>query len=171
MGVRVDRPLKRELVYQLVDTARLLRTHIDQQARRHGTTRAQWSVLARLRRGDGQTQVALADSMELQPISLGRLIDKLQAQAFVERRADPKDRRAYRLHLTPAGRHFVDGLDALRQEIAEEVVTEDDEAAIAAAISVLTGIRTRVLATAATPADDFAEPSASVPLHDAIQPV
>ncbi|RDJ24986.1 MarR family transcriptional regulator [Bosea caraganae] len=164
----MNRPLKRELVFQLVDTARLLRTHIDQQARRHGTTRAQWSVLARLRRGDGQTQVGLADAMEMQPISLGRLIDKLEAQAFVERRPDPKDRRAYRLHITQAGRSFVDGLDALRQDIADEVVPEEHEAAIAAALSVLTGIRERVHLAATDPREDFAGPARPPVLHDAL---
>jgi DNA-binding MarR family transcriptional regulator len=164
----VNRPLKRELVFQLVDTARLLRTHIDQRARRHGTTRAQWSVLARLRRGDGQTQVALADAMEMQPISLGRLIDRLETQAFVERRPDPKDRRAYRLHITPAGRSFVDGLDALRQDIADEVVAEEDEAAIAAALSILTGIRARVHLAATEQADDLAGPARPSVLHDSL---
>jgi MarR family transcriptional regulator, transcriptional regulator for hemolysin len=153
----VNRSHKRELVFQLVETARLLRTHIDQRARRHGTTRAQWGVLARLRRGDGQTQVALADAMEMQPISLGRLIDKLEMQDFVERRPDPKDRRAYRLHITPAGRSFVDGLDALRQEIAEEVVADEHEAAIATALSVLAGIRERVHLAATEPDDDLAD--------------
>jgi DNA-binding MarR family transcriptional regulator len=164
----VNRPLKRELVFQLVDTARLLRTHIDQRARRYGTTRAQWSVLARLRRGDGQTQVALADAMEMQPISLGRLIDKLETQAFVERRPDPRDRRAHRLHITPAGRSFVDGLDALRQDIADELVAEEHEAAVAAALSVLTGIRARVHLAATEPADDFADAIRPSAFHSAI---
>lgn len=164
----MNRPLKRELVFQLVDTARLLRTHIDQQARRHGTTRAQWSVLARLRRGDGQTQAALADAMEMQPISLGRLIDKLEMQAFVERRPDPRDRRAYRLHITPAGRNFVDGLDALRQDIADEVVAEEHEAAIATALSVLAGIRERVHQAAAETSENPAEVTRRSTLHDAL---
>lgn len=155
----MNRPLKRELVFQLVDTARSLRTHIDQKARRHGTTRAQWSVLARLRRGDGQTQAALADSMEMQPISLGRLIDKLQAQGFVERRADPRDRRAYRLHITPAGRAFVDDLDTVRHEIAEEVIADEAEAAIATALSVLAGIRGRVQRAASDTGAGIDEPA------------
>lgn len=157
----MDRPLKRELVFQLVDTARTLRTHIDQKARRHGTTRAQWSVLARLRRGDGQTQAALADSMEMQPISLGRLIDKLEVQGFVERRAAPRDRRAYRLHITPAGRSFVDGLDSVRHEIAEEVIADEDEAAIATALSVLTAIRARVHRAGTETGDGLDEPARS----------
>lgn len=163
----MNRPLKRELVFQLVDTARLLRTHIDQRARRHGTTRAQWSVLARLRRGDGQTQVALADSMEMQPISLGRLIDKLETQAFVERRPDPKDRRAYRLHITPAGRNFVDQLDAVRHEIAEEVIAEEHEAAVATALAVLSGIRARVHQAAADVDEDFGVSDRPSSLHNA----
>lgn len=164
----MDRPLKRELVFQLVDTARLLRTHIDQKARRHGTTRAQWGVLARLRRGDGQTQAALADSMQMQPISLGRLIDRLEMQGFVERHADPRDRRAYRLHITPVGRQFVDGLDAVRHEIAEEVIADEDEAAITMALSVLAGVRERVHRAASEAADGIDEAERPPALHDPI---
>ncbi len=111
----MNRPLKRELVFQLVDTARLLRTHIDQHAgvaARPGRNGAFWRGL---RRGDGQTRVALADSMEMQPISLGRLIDKLEMQAFVERRRSEGPPGLPPAPHPPAGRNFVNGLDALQR--------------------------------------------------------
>jgi DNA-binding MarR family transcriptional regulator len=104
----MQRPLKRELTFQLVETARLMRTFVDQRARQHGTTRAQWGVLARLRRHEGLNQAALAELLDLQPISLARLIDRLEQQQLVRRGSDPADRRAHLLTLTPEGRRLVD---------------------------------------------------------------
>lgn len=140
----MKRPLKRELTFQLVETARLLRTHVDQRARQHGTTRAQWGVLGRLRRQEGLNQATLAELLDMQPISLARLIDRLEGQSLVERHADPRDRRAHLLHLTPAGRDLVDRLDAVRGEIADEVLDGVGEAAIASALETLAAIRERI---------------------------
>ncbi|AMJ59472.1 MarR family winged helix-turn-helix transcriptional regulator [Bosea sp. PAMC 26642] len=145
------RPLKRELIYQLVETARLLRTHVDKRARRHGTTRAQWGVLARLRRQEGLNQAALAEQLDLQPISLARLIDRLEEQEFLQRSADPADRRAYLLHLTPQGRALVDDLDAVRSEIAGEVLDGVGEAQIAASLETLAAVRDRIRPKDETP--------------------
>jgi DNA-binding MarR family transcriptional regulator len=86
-----------------------------------GTTRAQWIVLFRLRQQEGLTQVDLADVLELQPISLVRLLDRLVDHKLLERKPDPKDRRANRLFLTPKGRKLVDDLDSLRDAIAGDV--------------------------------------------------
>ena len=90
----------RELGFALHDAARLLRTYADQRARELGTTRAQWAVLSRLQRCEGVKQNELAEALDLAPITLGRLIDKLAAAGLVERRDDAADRRANRLYLT-----------------------------------------------------------------------
>lgn len=140
----MKRPLRRELTFQLVETARLLRTHVDQRARQHGTTRAQWGVLSRLRRQEGLNQASLAEQLDMQPISVARLIDRLEEQKFVERRPDPHDRRAHLLHLTPEGRALVDGLDDLRGEIAGDLLGEVEEAAIRATLDTLATIRDRI---------------------------
>src|SRR3979409_1372228 len=95
--------LKRQLVAQLVESSRLLRNYIDNRAKGRGTTRAQWLVLFRLRQQEGLSQVDLADVLELQPISLVRLLDRLVEHGLLERRNDPKDRRANRLFLTAHG--------------------------------------------------------------------
>jgi MarR family transcriptional regulator for hemolysin len=110
--------LKRRFVSQLVETSRLLRNYIDHRAKSRGTTRAQWIVLFRLREQEGLSQVDLADVLELQPISLVRLLDRLVEHGLLERRHDPKDRRANRLFLTASGRQLVDDLDSLRDENA-----------------------------------------------------
>ncbi|ABE62333.1 transcriptional regulator, MarR family [Nitrobacter hamburgensis X14] len=114
--------LKRQFVAQLVESSRLLRNYIDQRAKGRGTTRAQWIVLFRLRQQEGLSQVDLAEVLELQPISLVRLLDRLVDQGLLERHPDPRDRRANRLFLTEAGRRFVDDLDSLRDSIAADVL-------------------------------------------------
>jgi len=140
----MKRPLRRELTFQLVETARLLRTHVDQRAREHGTTRAQWGVLGRLRRQEGLNQISLAEQLDMQPISVARLIDRLEGQALVERRADPADRRARLLYLTAQGRALVDGLDELRGEIAGELLGDVEDAAIHVALDTLASLRDRI---------------------------
>ncbi len=140
----MQRPLRRELTFQLVETARLLRTHVDQRAREHGTTRAQWGILGRLRRQEGLNQVSLAEQLDMQPISVARLIDRLEDQKLVERRPDPRDRRAHLLHLTPEGRTLVDGLDDLRNEIATDLLGEVEEDAIRTVLDTLATVRDRI---------------------------
>ncbi|MCU4181984.1 MarR family winged helix-turn-helix transcriptional regulator [Bosea sp. BH3] len=143
----MKRPLRREFIFQLVETSRLLRTYVDQRARQHGTTRAQWGVMTRLRRQEGLNQASLAELMDLQPISLARLLDRLQNQNLIERRQDPADRRAYRLHLTPTGRALVDDLDEVRTEIAQDLLGGVDEEAILAALGALATIRDQTRTT------------------------
>src|ERR1700674_4317454 len=90
----------REFGFALHDVARLLRTYSDQRARELNMTRAQWAVLVRLQRFEGVKQSELAEMLDLAPITLARLIDKLCAIGLVERRDDAKDRRANRLFCT-----------------------------------------------------------------------
>jgi DNA-binding MarR family transcriptional regulator len=111
-------PTEREVLFQLLDTARAMRTFMDQCARRHGMTRAQWGVLLRLERREGMTQAEMADALEIAPISLVRLIDRLYVQRLVERRPHESDRRANRLYLTPKGRTTLERMAPLGREIA-----------------------------------------------------
>jgi DNA-binding MarR family transcriptional regulator len=138
--------LKRELVSQLVESSRLLRNYIDQRAKSRGTTRAQWIVLFRLRAQEGLSQVDLADVLELQPISLVRLLDRLVEHGLLERRNDPRDRRANRLFLTPAGRRLVDDLDSLRDSIAAKVLQDASSASIQMSLDTLREIKERIKA-------------------------
>ncbi len=136
--------LKRELVAQLVESSRLLRNYIDQRAKGRGTTRAQWIVLFRLREQEGLSQVDLADVLELQPISLVRLLDRLVEHGLLERRNDPRDRRANRLFLTPAGRQLVDDLDSLRDSIAAKVLQDVSSTSIQTTLDTLRDIKERI---------------------------
>jgi DNA-binding MarR family transcriptional regulator len=143
--------LKRQLVAQLVESSRLLRNHIDQRAKSRGTTRAQWIVLFRLRQQEGLSQVDLADVLELQPISLVRLLDRLVEHGLLERRHDPKDRRANRLFLTASGRQLVDDLDSLRDAIANDVLHELPDDAIKTSLGTLREIKERIKALSDPP--------------------
>ncbi len=84
----------------LHDVARLLRTNFDRRVRDLGLTRSQWWVLTHLYRQDGLTQTELAELMEIEKPSLGRLLDRLETKNWITRRNDPKDRRANRVYLT-----------------------------------------------------------------------
>jgi MarR family transcriptional regulator for hemolysin len=136
--------LKRQLVAQLVESSRLLRNYIDQRAKSRGSTRAQWIVLFRLREQEGLSQVDLADVLELQPISLVRLLDRLVEHGLVERRHDPRDRRANRLFLTASGRQLVDDLDTLRDSIATEVLQDVPSESIQTSLETLRDIKERI---------------------------
>src|SRR3977135_2331475 len=94
---------RREFAFVLNDVARLLRTYADQRARRLGITRAQWAVMARLEYAEGLKQSELAELLDLQPITLTRLVDRLCANGLIERRADPSDRPAHPPSPPPRG--------------------------------------------------------------------
>ena len=113
----LPRSLNREFAFILNDVARMLRTYADQKAAQFGITRAQWVVLVRLDRSEGLKQSELAEVLDLQPISLTRLLDKLAECGLIERRADPVDRRAKRLFLTPAARPLLEKLGDLGEEL------------------------------------------------------
>ncbi|KRE17514.1 hypothetical protein ASE63_13130 [Bosea sp. Root381] len=125
-----------------------MRGHVDQRARQRGTTRAQWGVLSRLRRNEGMRQAELADILDIQPISVTRMVDRLEQQNLVERRPDPADRRAYRLYLTSEGLTLVDELDPLRQDIADNLLAIVDDATITTMLTALASIREQARPTA-----------------------
>ena len=144
MSNRLSLDLKRQLVAQLVESSRLLRNYIDHRAKERGTTRAQWIVLFRLRQQEGLSQVDLAEVLELQPISLVRLLDRLVEHGLLERRHDPKDRRTNRLFLTERGRQLVDDLDSLREAIATDVLAKVSEEAIKTSLATLCELKDRI---------------------------
>lgn len=113
----LPRSINREFAFTINDVARMLRTFADYKAAQFGITRAQWVVLVRLDRSEGLKQSELAEMLELQPISLTRLLDKLCDNGLIERRPDPVDRRAKRLFLTPAARPLLEKLGDLGEEL------------------------------------------------------
>ena len=114
--------LRREFAFIVNDVARLLRTYADYKAAQLGITRAQWAVLVRLDRAQGLNQSELAEVLDLQPITLTRLLDKLCDSGLIERRPDPTDRRAKRLYLTAAARPLLEQVGALGEETMAAVM-------------------------------------------------
>src|SRR5215471_10092580 len=116
--------LERDPLVLLSEVAHVIRTLADARAREHGMTRAQWMILVRLDRQPGMSQNELASLIEVEPITVGRLVDRLEARGMVERRPDPADRRIWRLHLTPAARPMLKEIDRVRAEL-NAVMTAD----------------------------------------------
>lgn len=117
-----QQPIKREFAFTIMDVARLLKTYADQRARQFDISRAQWAVLIRIDRHEGLKQSELADMLDLQPITLTRLLDRLADNGLIERRADPNDRRANRLYLKPAAKPLLDRLADLGADMMETVL-------------------------------------------------
>lgn len=110
------------LGFLLNDVARLIRRRFDERARAVGATRAQWKTLFVLSRNEGLNQGALADRLEVEPITLCRMIDRLEEAGLVERRRDPNDRRAWRIFLTDAARPKIAKLQALANDMFEDIL-------------------------------------------------
>jgi DNA-binding MarR family transcriptional regulator len=106
-----------DLQIQLHDVARMLRTRFDRWARTYGLTRAQGVILARLSRQPGLSQIELAAICEVEPITIGRLVDRLEARGLLERRPDPNDRRIRRLHLLPAAKSMIAKIEVYKADL------------------------------------------------------
>ena len=126
--------------FLLNDVTRYLRKQFDRRAIRFNLTRAQWRALKRLSHSEGMRQAELAEQLELEPIAIGRVIDRLQKAGFVERRADPNDRRAWRLHLTPRAHAVVGDMEKISTELIREAqkgISASDMKALMATLNVM----------------------------------
>ena len=108
--------------FLLNDVSRLLRRDFNRRAQDLGLSQSQWRALAYLSRQEGVNQVTLAESLEVQPITLARLIDHLQQAGLVARRPDPDDRRAFRLYLTEQSQPLLERMWSLAGETRAEAV-------------------------------------------------
>jgi len=108
------------LPFEIGETAHALRKAFDRRAVGLGVTRAQWKVLFRLERQSGLRQIELADMLDIEPITLSRIVDRLEEAGHVERVADPADRRAWRLHVTPKAQPLIEKL----RRVADEMIAE-----------------------------------------------
>jgi DNA-binding MarR family transcriptional regulator len=106
--------------FEIGETAHMLRKAFDRKAVGLGVTRAQWKVLFKLTRHPGLWQVELADLLELEPITLCRIVDRLEEARLVERVRDPSDRRAWKLHVTREAQPLIEKLRAVGAELADE---------------------------------------------------
>ncbi len=133
--------------FLLGDASRLLRRRFDERARTIGVTRAQWRTLTILSRNEGATQGALAELLEVEPITLCRMIDRLEEAGHVERRRPPADRRAWNIYLTDRSRPLIDQLRALGEDVVEDALTGLDGAHRALLTQALERIRDNLAIT------------------------
>jgi MarR family transcriptional regulator for hemolysin len=132
---------RESLGYLVTDLGRLFGRVFDRRVAHLDITRVQWRVLKSLARAEGATQVELAEQLDVEPIALGRVIDRLQKAGFVERRADPSDRRVWRLYLLPASAQLVAPLEAIAQILRTDATAGISAAELDVAMSVLERVR------------------------------
>ncbi len=114
---------ERDMFILIHDVARLTRVEADRRARRMGMTRAQWGIIRRLASAPGRSQKELADLLEVEPITVARMVDRLEATGMVERRADEQDRRIWRLHLLPAAMNVLKDINYELKTLADFIGT------------------------------------------------
>lgn len=136
----------RDVLVLIHDVARLIRVHADRRARAHGMTRAQWIVLARLDRQPGLSQNELAAIAEVEPITIARLIDRLEKRGLVERRPDARDRRVWRLHLKPAAAPLVEEITGYRAELNDFITAGLEPASVDACVDSLLRMKANLTA-------------------------
>lgn len=102
--------MENTLGYRISDLARLMRKRFDEESRDLGVTNSQWRVIVNVFRQPGINQGALAELLEVEPITTCRMVDRLEIAGLVERRRDPNDRRAWKIHLTDAAMPLIDKL-------------------------------------------------------------
>ncbi|MGH7152572.1 MAG: MarR family winged helix-turn-helix transcriptional regulator [Acetobacteraceae bacterium] len=148
---------QRDLLFLLHDVARLLRVDADKRARAHGMTRAQWAILIWLERQPGITQKELAELLEVEPITVARLIDRLEARGMVERRPDPKDRRIWRLHLRAPALPMLREIERQRAEITRMLATGITQSCLDATTESLLTMKATLTARRADPENEELE--------------
>lgn len=127
--------------YLVTDVTRLMRKQFDRRAVRFGLTRSQWRALKRVHHAEGMTQNELAEFLEMEPIAVGRVIDRLQKAGFIERRSDPHDRRCWRLHVQPKALEIVDDMEQIAQELFRQAQRGISAAEMKSMISVLSRMK------------------------------
>ncbi|HKI81789.1 MAG TPA: MarR family transcriptional regulator [Pseudodesulfovibrio sp.] len=135
----------RSFGFLLHDIARLLRKNFTRRVQDLGLTQTQWQALAHLSRNEGIRQVTLAEILEIQPISLARLVDRLEAAGWVERRADPTDRRAFQLFLTERAKPLLEQMWKTARQIREEAMAGLSAHDQAQMIEALCAIKTNLM--------------------------
>lgn len=126
------------------DVSRLMRRRFDERARAIGFTRAQWRTLVVLSRNEGSNQGKLADLLDVEPITLCRMVDRLEEAGHVERRRDPGDRRAWLIFLTDAARPLLDDIRIIADAVFEDAMAGLDEPAREKLYNALSIIRTNL---------------------------
>lgn len=134
------------LGFLMHDVSRLRRIVFDDFVRPIGLTRSQWWILAQVSRHDGMNQSDLAQRLDVGKAALGRLVDRLEASGFIERRFDESDRRVKRVYLTRSGGRTIDEMKSLSHEMSERMLEGLDARARNALAESLARVKANLLA-------------------------
>jgi MarR family transcriptional regulator for hemolysin len=145
---------KPTLGFLLHDVARFLRKRFEQRARDLGLTRSQWHTLAYLNANEGIHQGGLADILEIEPITLVRILDKLQDRGLIERRQHPTDRRIWQLYLRDAARPLIAEMKTIGEATRAEALAGLAEADRDHLVEMLCRMKLNLVAATTSPADD-----------------
>ena len=137
---------ERSLGFLVGDVGRLLRKRFDRKARHLGLTRAQWRVLGQLLRRDGLSQSALAELLDVEPITLTRHVERLEQEGWIERRGDPRDRRLKRVYLAARTAPVVEEMLAIGLATREEALAGLNEAQRESLVDSLTAVKANLAA-------------------------
>ena len=132
--------------YLLNDVTLLFRKHFDRRAVKFGLTRAQWRATKMLYHREGLRQTELAELLEMEPIAVGRVIDRLQAAGFVERRPDPRDRRAWQLYVTEQARVIVGDMELIARDLRRDATRGVEYDELCQALAVISRIKNNLQA-------------------------
>jgi DNA-binding MarR family transcriptional regulator len=130
----------------LIDTGRVLRKRFEQNVRGTGLTRAQWQVLKEVFVNEGLNQGALAELLDVEPITVGRLVDRLERAGLIERRPNPTDRRAWSLYLRPAAHPLLETLKGISAETRAELLQGMSDVEIDEAMRLLGRMKDNLIA-------------------------
>jgi DNA-binding MarR family transcriptional regulator len=154
------RNLDRSFGFLLHDVSRLLRIEYNRRVRHLGLTRSQWRVIAHLSRNEGSTQTFLADTLEIENATLARLLDRLEADGWIERRPSPTDRRAKHLYLTEKPAAIIDAMSHISAQLQHDTLNGLAPAERERLIDTLLGIKRNLLQMTSafeSPVDSFSE--------------
>ena len=153
-----DSSFDRSFGFLLHDIARLMGKRFEQRARPFGLSRAQWRALAHLQRSEGVNQLRLAELLELEPISVARLIDRMEQAGWVERRPDPRDRRAWQLYLTAKTKPMFTKMVEVGQDVRAEALHGFTAAERDLILEMLLRVRRNLSRNVLEKADELAQP-------------
>lgn len=147
----MNKAIDSTFAYLMQDVTRHLRKHFDRRATKFELTRAQWRALKTVRRSEGLSQTELADFLDMQPIPVGRVIDRLEKTGYIERRADPGDRRRWRLYLTAKAHAVVDEMEIIGSRLRDDALRGVDGGDFETLLRVLAHIKDNLVALDGAP--------------------
>lgn len=137
----MDNPAKSSFGYTVADITRLFRRVFDRRSSHLGLTRVQWRALSRIERAEGLSQKQLAEDLDVEAIAIGRVIDRLENAGFIERRADPNDRRCWKLFIAPKANDVMADMKLVSSLLRDDVLNNIDPQDLATTLRVLATVK------------------------------